>query len=292
MIQGEETRLRFQGPDERRARLERVKAKLAVHGVSIPPGRLARFETLSEGFAAKRVSARDSSRELHELLEGNRDFGDFATIVENLLPEQPPANRVVLEKLRDVLGGAPLPSEDTNPHARNTQFELYVAALCARGGLTPHFVEPDCIVTAAGLRLGLAAKRAGGAGHVRRLVKDGARQLRQAGVVGVVALSFDLLFAPNDERLVAESAEGLKPAAPEIIESTVRPHFAALDRDAAGSPTLAVLASVVVASAVPRENAIGRLTALFLHQLQRRLTRAQREALVVLHEAMKRPPPV
>ncbi len=292
MVEGEYSpALRYQGPDERRARVERLKAKLAAHGVPIPPGRLARFEKLAEGFAAKRVSAQNVSVELHELLEGNRDFGDFATIVENLLPEQPPANKVVLAKVRDILGGAPLPSQDTNPLARNTQYELFIAALCARGGLNPHFVEPDCIVTAAGMRLGLAAKRAGGAGHVRRLVKDGARQLRKAGVVGVVALSFDRLFAPNDERLMAESAEWLRPAAPEIIERTVRPHFAALDRDASGSPALAVLASVVVPSAVPQENSIGRLTTLFLHRL-RRLTKAQQDALVALHEAMKSPPPI
>ena len=47
----------------------------------------------------------------------------------------------MLAKLKHVLGGAPLPSEDANPLARSMQFELYVASLCVRGELTVKFRE-------------------------------------------------------------------------------------------------------------------------------------------------------
>ncbi len=261
MAQDRYLSVHVEDPRETRARLALVKTRLAAHGVRLPPGRLARFERLSEDFAAKTLSPALAGRprDLAELLEGNRDFHEVAVIVEHLLPPAPPADPAVLSKLKLVLGGAPLPSEDANPLPRSTQFELYVAALCKRGGLAVKFREPDCVITVGGVRLGLAAKRAGGPGHVRRLFVDAASQLRRAGLVGVVALSLDRLFRPNDERLFSPSAEALKPEASRIIEATLRPHIPALDRAGASSPALALFAFVVVPVAVPRENRVGRV---------------------------------
>ncbi len=281
--------LRFQHPDDMRARLARVLARLDAHGLKVPPGsRVARFMALSERFAAKQLgpAGLGSLREVNELVEANRDFAEFATIVEHLLPERPLADPMLLEKLEHVLGGAPLPGEDANALARSMQFELYVAALCARSGLSPQFLEPDCIVTAGKTRLGIAAKRAVGP-NLRRLVKNGAGQLRKAGLVGVVALSLDRLFAPNDQRIAADSPEGLKPAASEIVLETMRPHLKALDRDAAGSPALAVLGFVVACAVVPRANSIGRVESVFLHAL-RSLTEEQAGALMDLHDRLGR----
>lgn len=279
--------LRFQGPDEVRERLTRVLTRLAVHGLRVPPSsRVARFMELSDRFAAKQLSPAGvgTFRDVNELLEANRDFVEFAAITEYLLPGQPPAGSALLKKLNLVLGGAPLPGEDTNRLARNTQFELYVAALCARGGLEPQLREPDCIVTAGSLRLGIAAKRAGGP-NIRGLVKDGARQLRKASLDGVVALNLDYLFAPNDQRLAADTPEGLKPAATEIVDNTVRPHLTAIQRDAAGSHALAVLAFVVVPVVVPRDNSIGRIQSVLLREI-RHMSHAQVDALRHLHQAL------
>jgi hypothetical protein len=281
--------LRNQGPDEVRERLTRVLTRLRAHTLEVPPGsRVARFINLSERFAAKELSPAGvgTFRDVNELLEANRDFVEFAMIVEHLLPPQPPVDSPLLSKLHLVLGGATLPSEDANSLARNTQFELYVAALCARAGLMPRLREPDFIVTVGGLRLGIAAKRAGGP-NVRGLVKDGARQLRKAGLDGLVALNLDRLFAPNDQRLAADSAEGLKPAATGIVGRTVRPYLAALERDAAGSPALAILAFVVVSFVVPRDNGIGRVQSVWLREI-RRMTAVQIDALRQLHQALGR----
>ncbi len=215
-----------EGPDVLQARIARVLATLATHGLAVPPGsRLARFLLLNARFVAKELSpaGRGSLDEVNELLEGNRDFAELATIVEHLLPPEPPADPVLRRKLREVLGGAPLPSQDANPHARNTQFELYVAALFQRAGIPTLLREPDGIITAGSVRLGVAAKRPGGPKHVRRLVRDGAKQLRDVGLPGIVAISLDRLFAPNDERIVGRSAEDLKPAARELLHATIRP---------------------------------------------------------------------
>ena len=244
---GREPTLRFQTPDDTRGRLARVLARLDAHGLEVPPGsRVWRFIRLSERFAAQELgpAGLGSLRDVNELLEANRDFAEFATVVEHLLPPEPPADAVLLRKLRDVLGGAALPGEDANALARNTQFELYVAALCCRAGLAPRLLEPDCIVTVLGIRLGIAAKRAGGP-NVRGLVKEGARQLRKAGLVGVVAVSLDRLFAPNDERMAADSAEGFKAAAREIAANrgAPKPPLTPLNSIALSRPARTMLVS-------------------------------------------------
>jgi len=277
--------LHVENPDETAARLALLKERLAAHDIPLPPGRLARFERLSEAFAAKALTparAADRPRDLLELLEGNRDFHEVAAIVEHLLPPVPPADSGMLAKLKHVLGGAPLPSEDANPLARSMQFELYVAALCVRGELPVMFREPDCIVTAAGVRLGIAAKRAGGP-NVQRLFADAASQLRKAKLDGVVALSFDRLFRPNDERLLSPTAEALKPEASRLLDETLRPYLRAFDRAAAGSRAIALFAFLVVPVAVPSENRVGRVSASLLHEL-RPMSKAQHAALTELHE--------
>jgi len=285
VAEDEHLSLKVEDPDETRARIALVKGRLAAHRIVLPPGRLARFEQLSEAFAAKTLGparAADRPRDLVELLEGNRDFHEVAAIVEHLLPAAPPADPVMLAKLKDVLGGAALPSEDANPLARSTQFELYVAALCARGGLPVKFREPDCIVTVAGVRLGIAAKRAGGP-RVQRLFLEATSQLRKANIDGVVALSLDRLFRPNDERLFSPSAEALKPEASRLLDATLQPYLEVFNRAAAGSRAIALFAFLVVPIAVPSENRVGRVSASLLHEL-RPMSKAQHAALTELHE--------
>ncbi len=286
--------LLVEGPDALEARIARVTVRLAAHGLAAPPGsRLARFPVLHRRFVAKELSpaGRGSLADVNELLEGNRDFAELATIVEHLLPPQPPADPVLLPKLRLILGGAAFPSGDANPLARNTQFELYAAALFQGAGIPTLLREPDGIITAGEVRLAVAAKRPGSSSHIRRLVRDAAKQVRKVGIPGIVALSLDRLFAPNDERIVGRSAEDLKPAARELLHATVRPLLPDIDAAVAGTPVLLVLASLVIVAAVPTQNSIGRLGGVFLHGVKRP-TDAQHAALLHLARALGKPPDV
>ena len=120
-------------------RLTRLTAHLAAHGLVLPPGcRLARFTLLHERFMAKELSpaGRGPAEDVNELLEGSRDFAELSTIARYLLPPAPPADPVLIKKLRVVLGGARFPREDANALARNTQFELYAAALFEHAGVS------------------------------------------------------------------------------------------------------------------------------------------------------------
>src|SRR6266568_7165130 len=102
-----------------------MRDKLATADLKIPPGsRLARFEHLNARYAAKEIGfpGRGSRRDLDHLIEGSRDFAEFASIIEFTLPAD---DRVVREKLRLAFGGRPNPRCDTNSNTRDTQFELY-----------------------------------------------------------------------------------------------------------------------------------------------------------------------
>jgi hypothetical protein len=279
-----------ENPDAVLTRLARVKAALAEHGLSVhPSSRLARLERAHELFAAKRLGpASGPSRELFDLLEGSRDFAELALIVEQLLPT---TDAQVLRKLRLALGGGSLPGEDAKSLARDTQFELYVAAQCRRAGIPTAIREPpDSVITSAGVQLGVAAKRVKTATQVPKRVREGGHQLKRAGLVGIAALSLDQLVPPDDERVAGRTVEELKPLPRDLIHAIVSKHRVAITAAAAGTPVLAVRASLVVVAAVPGENRIGRVSGNYLFAV-RRLTRKQHGALLHLVQALGRSVP-
>jgi hypothetical protein len=116
-------------------------------------------------------------------------------------------------KLRDILKGPPLPSdEDQNSsQARNIMFELNLACRLWRAGLSPRLGEhPDlsCIVN--GRRLLIQCKRPGGLSGTRNAVSRARVQLtddlRTASddARGVIAISLAKLINPRDLAYVYE----------------------------------------------------------------------------------------
>lgn len=277
-------------PDVVRSRLADVKRILAANNLAFPPGsRFARFESLQDLFANRLISpAYGKSSVLDDLLEGTRDFKELALIVEQLVA--PGSSSIVLKKVHDVLGGAPRSRDDTNSLARDTQFELYVAALCQYAGIPVEVREPDIIIKPAGVRLGVAAKRVKSARKVRERVHEGGAQLKRAGLVGIVALNLDELVPLNDQRLFRDSAEELKPTPRELVNAMVNSQRKAIAIGAASSPVLAVRVSVVAVGAIPTENLIGRVSGNYLVGITRP-TRLQHKALLYLVKAFARSVP-
>lgn len=83
------------------------------------------------------VTFTESMRDVHEL-----DF--ICRVLQDKEGEQ------IRQLLRDSLAGAVLPHQDRNHLARNTQFQLYVAALFEYSGLLVRLAEPDIIFRCAG----------------------------------------------------------------------------------------------------------------------------------------------
>lgn len=86
---------------------------------------------------------------------------------------------------------------------RDTQFELFVAAVCQSAGLVPvEYEEPDVTCTVDGIKFGIAAKRLKNVSNLNRRVKKAAQQIETAQLPGIVALDTCLALNRVNERIV------------------------------------------------------------------------------------------
>ena len=92
-------------------------------------------------------------------LESIRDMNQLRLIVDQMEAHRENSKfRASVEKL---LKDAVLPQDgNSNTPGRDTQFELYVAAICLRAGMLPvDYDEPDITCFVEGTKFGIAAKR-------------------------------------------------------------------------------------------------------------------------------------
>lgn len=128
-------------------------------------------------------------------LESIRDMYQLRLIVDEMDAHRDnPRFRASVQKL---LLDAALPQDSTSGTlGRNTQFELYLAAIALRGGLLPvEYDEPDVTCTVGNAKFAIAAKRLKSLKQFERRVKEGADQIRRAKLPGIIAL--DLTIARN-----------------------------------------------------------------------------------------------
>ncbi len=128
-------------------------------------------------------------------LESIRDMYQLRLIIDQMdSHREDPKFRASVEKL---LMDAALPQDgNSNTPGRDTQFELYLAAICLRGEMRPvEYDEPDITCTVDGLKFGIAAKRLKGMKSFKDRVKKGVDQMQRANLPGIVAL--DLTIARN-----------------------------------------------------------------------------------------------
>lgn len=101
-----------------------------------------------------------------------------------------------VDKLRLIIGGADLVSQDKNKLARNTQFELYVAAMLVHGGAEVQLGEPDLRLLYCGEFVGVAVKRLNtrNPDKIDENVKKAAEQIGEHAGKGFVAINIDILY--------------------------------------------------------------------------------------------------
>jgi hypothetical protein len=144
----------------------------------------------------------------------------LSTMTESIeLVETIPALRrlsVAIPKqlLRRVFAGpADTSREDpTSNEARNAMFELNVAAMAARRGLTPTLrdVHPDVSFEFEGRLVKIECKRILSDSRIIERLKEGTKQLKKSvrsiqSDIGVVAISLSKLANPGDRFLVSDS---------------------------------------------------------------------------------------
>lgn len=105
--------------------------------------------------------------------------------------------------IKHMLNDSVLPQDNRGQSkGRDTQFELFVAAVCQSAGLVPvDYEEPDVTCTVDGIKFGIAAKRVKNISNLNRRVKKAAQQCETAQLPGIVALDTCLALNPENERI-------------------------------------------------------------------------------------------
>jgi hypothetical protein len=105
--------------------------------------------------------------------------------------------------LRKLVDDSVLPQDDREiSRGRDTQFELFVAAICQAAGFIPvDYLEPDVTCNVQGVQIGIAAKRIKSEVQVKKRIKKAAEQIQASGHVGIIALDTSLGLNPNNNRI-------------------------------------------------------------------------------------------
>jgi hypothetical protein len=186
-----------------------VIRRLEEHGIAVPStSRLHRMRGLfvdSDGMPKPIILPNDPEIELAQ--EAMRDFQHLGFIMDELTRVLTPA--VLKTQLRTVIHDSALPQDDrTNSTGRDRQSELYVAAICAKAGMQPIFVEPDLQCRFNDGTWSLAVKRIKSANKFAHHIKKAVEQIENAALPGIVVADISLMLNPANARIVSTMPDG------------------------------------------------------------------------------------
>jgi len=177
------------------ARGRQILDKLADRRIRIPAGnRIEQAIRLTDEANASSDTLREQPEaELYRFREAFRTLLESFIIVHTIYDRPRQTAWYNDEMLSRLLRGASTEKDDKNPHARNTQFELLVAASLVLGGADIRQEEPDFSMLFHGKRVGIAVKRVRSlkTETLRSELVDAARQIRDSTRTGFVAANLD-----------------------------------------------------------------------------------------------------
>ncbi len=212
-------------PDQLAARLERVADKIGQPSDS----RVREAARLMPDASARVASAGQLALpvEVQRFALAMQDGTLFADAGEALLasPEVAGARR----RLRASAAGSLLvPDPPEQDQGRDALWELFLAALLRRGGFEPALVEPDVVVVAEGVRLGVAAKRVRSGKRLEDRVAKAVEQISR-GVAGhrldcgLVALDVSFMLEQHAQHGVWSLSQATaKPQVRGVVGSSLR----------------------------------------------------------------------
>lgn len=175
-----------------------ILAMLAKRGLQTNPGnRLERAVRITEAanadFEAGRYIRPEDTEGNRRLLEAYRTLWDALFVMHAVVDRPKASGALGNDVLSAFLFGADLPSEDANPHPRNTQFEAYVAASLILSGLTITRAEPDFRMLFHGEEVGVAVKRLTSIRptKVYDRLREATNQIRDSALKGFAAVNLD-----------------------------------------------------------------------------------------------------
>jgi hypothetical protein len=127
-------------------------------------------------------------------LESDRDLVQLGFILAQLESSRREAR--FRQLCKDLLRDSTLPQNDlVNSQGRDSQFELYLAAVCQKAGMTPvGYHEPDVTCHVDGTMMSIAAKRIKSQKQSRARIKKAIEQIKFAGRPGIVALEMSIAW--------------------------------------------------------------------------------------------------
>jgi hypothetical protein len=160
--------------------------------------------------------------------EANKTYLIFAEIHEYLFVSETICDRPHLlehPRLKEIFSGQPTAELEKNPMARNTLFELLIAAVLDRAGLLADVAHRADVETEVDdSRLCIECKRPQGFEGLENCMRDAEKQLRtrlpQVGenAIGIVALSFSKAITHGTHRLEAPSVDHMHATMLEVMK--------------------------------------------------------------------------
>ncbi|OGC95024.1 MAG: hypothetical protein A2W25_16150 [candidate division Zixibacteria bacterium RBG_16_53_22] len=106
-------------------------------------------------------------------------------------------SEIYSHKIKSILTGANIPDySERDTIARNTAFELNMAAHFKKAGFSTKLCEPDIMVTIRESEIYIACKRPASVKNLEKIIKNAKRQIIRRGK-GFIALSLDKLINPS-----------------------------------------------------------------------------------------------
>jgi hypothetical protein len=207
---------------------------ITLHPQSRLPAALALFRRLNTETVL--ITADDVALQTR-VAEAQRTIWEFFCITyAAYLRRHKPSPVFPTERIRLALAGAEQAASDSNHLHRNTQFELYVAALLCLGGGEVSFAEPDLSLLVGSRTYGVAVKRMASEKPDRVAVRlrEGAAQIQKSKTKGYLAVNIDVHYRGQELSQDAEVRTRLFNAKTSVVwdlfrrECAEKPHVKGL----------------------------------------------------------------
>jgi hypothetical protein len=191
----------------------------------------AALETLGKWNKTDRSIDLSDHGELRRLTEAHRlAWETFLVTVAAIEDRRNTRTPFISDKLRLMLDGD-LVLEGRRGLPRDTQFELFLAAMLRLGGLSVARGGPDLLMRYGTTDVGVAAKRIRSLNvdQVQKNARDAAKQIKRAGLRGWIALNLDSRFgvidyAQPEDSLLVEFSDTFNSVNAALQRPAVKPH--------------------------------------------------------------------
>ena len=228
-------------PHTATALVEFVSTRIAEYGITIKPG--SRLAVGANAIASSTVETeygREDPR-LRSAFEALRDYSAFDYILRS--PARLALRRGFRQRLETALkdGADPLQHGKQTP-GRDTQVELFVAAMLSASGLDVELGTPDIRTRLDGQYVYVEAKRPKSFDGATNALRGAVEQVERTGVPGAVFMDLSLPFSmANEFHTPIIEADPFEQLHIRKMREALRPQFRALEATLADAPIAVVL---------------------------------------------------